>query len=69
MFGVRYGQDDLAFGVDEFPTNAKIDDMQTYAAQYYTGPGVIIPIEITIPNQRVGDFIKHTIIDYSIVHT
>ena len=65
MFGVKHGQSNTVFGVDKFPTNRKIEDIKTFASNYYTGPGVIIPIELKIPNQQVGDFIKQTAIDFT----
>ena len=66
VFGVKY-PDNSAFGVDEFPKNDKLTEasLKTFANQYYTGPGVIIPIEMIIPNQDAGDFIKKTIVDYT----
>lgn len=67
VYGVKYPDITHAFGVDYFPTNA-IDDVlidQTFGAQYYSGPGVIIPIEITIPNQKSRDFVKMTVVDYT----
>jgi hypothetical protein len=51
----------LRFGVDEFPDRGKID-IEKFAKHYYTGPGVIIPINLVIPNQDKNDFIKHTIV-------
>lgn len=65
MFGVKHDQSELTFGVDPFPANVKINDFQTFASKYYTGPGVIIPIEFEIPNQTAGDFIKQTTIDFT----
>ena len=56
---------DVQFGVDLFPKRTKIDNITTFASQYYAGPGVIIPIKMTIPNQLQNDFIKHTIVDYT----
>lgn len=66
IFGVRY-PNTLAFGVDTFPTKNIVTEssLNTFAQQYYTGPGVIIPIEMIIPNQHVGDFIKETIADFT----
>lgn len=59
--------DGVHFGVDVFPkrTNVNADNIKTFASQYYAGPGVIIPIKMTIPNQLQNDFIKHTIVDYT----
>lgn len=77
VFGVKYPDDQpyddqIAFiGVDMFPTDSTTgngkyisDDMNTFAAQYYGGPGVIIPFKMTIPNQTTNDFVNRTIIDY-----
>jgi hypothetical protein len=67
VYGVKYPDTTHSFGVDYFPTNS-IDDVlidQTFDAQYYSGPGVIIPIELTIPNQKSRDFVKMTIADYT----
>ena len=67
MFGIKHPIEGF-LGVDEFPQNVVIDEnnIKTFAAQYYTGPGVIIPIKITIPEQTLGDFVKQTIVDYTI---
>lgn len=53
------------FGVDYFTTPGYVgeSDYETFAAQYYTGPGVIIPVELIITNQRNKDCIHHTIVD------
>lgn len=68
-FGVRYPNDTNVFGVDEFPSEATVtdedDDIKTFAVQYYTGPGAIIPINLVIPNVGSTDFIKQTIIEYT----
>jgi hypothetical protein len=52
------------FGVDAFPKDEIIDDINVFANQYYTGPGVVIPIELTINNQENRDFIKQTVVSY-----
>ena len=66
IFGVRY-PDTLTFGVDSFPKNDSADEksIRTFAQQYYAGPGVIVPIEMTIKDQLTGDFIKETIADFT----
>lgn len=53
------------FGVDEFTSKGKVDEsnINTFAIQYYTGPGLILPIEMIIPNQYEKDMIHHTIAD------
>ena len=53
------------FGVDEFTSKGKVDEsnINTFAVQYYTGPGLILPIEMIIPNQYEKDMIHHTIAD------
>lgn len=53
------------FGVDEFTSKGKVDEsnIKTFAVQYYTGPGLILPIEMIIPNQYEKDMIHHTIAD------
>lgn len=53
------------FGVDEFTSKGKVDksNINTFAVQYYTGPGLILPIEMIIPNQYEKDMIHHTIAD------
>ena len=50
------------FGVDIFPTDSQINNIELFANQYYTGPGVIIPFIMKIPNQEIGDFVKQTIV-------
>lgn len=59
------GPIEVSFGVDRFmdPANITEENVERFAKYYYTGPGVIIPIEMTINNQRNKDFIKHTIVD------
>lgn len=66
IFGVRY-PDTLTFGVDSFPKKDIVDErsIRTFAQQYYAGPGVIVPIEMTIQDQFTGDFIKETIADFT----
>ena len=60
------------FGVDKFPSNFPSNDalakesITTFAKNYYVGPGVIIPFELKLTNQTNKDFIKQTIIDYSV---
>lgn len=63
-YGIKYPSDDR-FGVDIFPSDTKLDEesIKTFATQYYSGPGVIIPIKFVIPNQYAGDFIKQTVVD------
>ena len=53
------------FGVDPFTSNGVVDkdSINLFASNYYTGPGVIIPIRLYIANQSNKDFIKETIID------
>lgn len=53
------------FGVDEFTSKGKVDEssINTFAVQYYTGPGLILPIELIIPNQYEKDMIHHTVAD------
>lgn len=66
VFGCKYPST-AVFGVDVFPKKETLteNDAQTFSAQYYTGPGAIIPIKLVIPNQNQGDFVKHTVIDYT----
>ena len=66
VFGCKYPSS-AVFGVDVFPKKETLteNDAQTFSAQYYTGPGAIIPIKLVIPNQNQGDFVKHTVIDYT----
>lgn len=54
-------------GVDEFPSEGIVNanNINTFAANYYTGPGVIIPVKMTIPNQSHNDFVKYTVVDYN----
>lgn len=63
VFGVKYPNKGFV-GVDMFPSHSSIgeDELKTFSSQYYTGPGTIIPIHISIPNQTKGDFISKTII-------
>lgn len=62
VFGVRH-PDEGCVGVDTFPSYSSIgeDELKTFSSQYYTGPGAVIPIHISIPNQTKGDFISKTI--------
>lgn len=62
LFGIKDINNSNYFGVDVFPKNEKIDNIKLFANKYYTGPGVIIPIEFVLPNQSYGDFLKHTIV-------
>lgn len=68
-FANEYSSDQefMSLGVTTFPSNEYVDEtnIQTFAANYYTGPGVIIPVELTIPNQSRTDFVKYTVIDYN----
>jgi hypothetical protein len=56
----------ITFGVDTFTSNGNISDntLANFAAQYYTGPGAIIPIEFTLNNQEYKDYIKYTSVDF-----
>lgn len=56
------------FGVDLYPKNELIEDINVFAKQYYVGPGVVIPVELTINNQEKGDFVKQSIVDYDNKH-
>lgn len=62
VFGLNDTDD--KFGVDIYPKSDFVIDVKKFATQYYTGPGVIIPIHLTIPNQNTGDFIKLTKVNY-----
>lgn len=66
VFGISYPQSDY-FGVDPFPTTAFVDkeNIKTFSSQYYAGPGVIIPVVLTLKNQLLSDFISKTLIDYN----
>lgn len=66
IFGIRYPET-LSFGVDRFASKGNVtnDSIKTFAQQYYTGPGVIVPIELIIKDQFTGDFIKETIVDFT----
>ena len=76
VFGLKYPDDNInydtniVFGVDEFPTgieqtfNTNTDSLKTFAIQYYTGPGAIIPITLIIPNRHPKEFVKQTFIEY-----
>ena len=68
VYAVKYPNTEDFFGVDVFTDKGLVDDnnIKTFASQYYGGPGVIIPIELTIPNQASNDFIKQTIVDVCI---
>lgn len=61
--GTIYNDINSVFGVDTFPTDKSIGNIELFANQYYTGPGVIIPFIMKIPNQLLGDFVKQTIVD------
>lgn len=67
VFGSKENNDYEIFGVDVFPTNNDVTNttLPIFSNQYYTGPGVIIPVEFVIPNQTNGDFIKHTIVKHN----
>lgn len=66
IFATDFNNTDITIGVDLFPSNSKIDEtnIKNFSSQYYAGPGAIIPIEFTIPNQTPRDFIKYTSIDF-----
>lgn len=70
IFGVQYDDNNpdvnYSFGVDNFTKSSMVNEsnLKTFATQYYTGPGVIIPIEFTIPIDSAYDFVKTTIIDF-----
>ena len=66
VYATDYKTTDITIGVDNFPSVGKVDEESIYnfAAQYYTGPGAIIPVEFTIPNQTAKDYIKYTSIDF-----
>ena len=66
VFGIKY-PDTRFFGVDTFPKDAVLDEenIKTFSTQYYAGPGTIIPIKLTIPNQKLSDFVKETRISYT----
>jgi hypothetical protein len=65
IYGMSDFKDNDYFGVDEFP-NGEVDKskIELFAAQYYTGPGIMIPIEFTIPNIFNNDFVKYTRIEF-----
>lgn len=70
IFGIRYPESkDKYFGVDKFYSLGMVRDedesIKTFSTQYYTGPGAIIPIHLTIPNQDAGDFVKEIHIIHS----
>lgn len=58
------------FGVDIYPNEEIINEdiLGIFASQYYVGPGVVIPIELTINNQDNKDFVKQIIVDYDKNH-
>lgn len=49
------------FGVDRFPSKGMVteESLPTFASQYYTGPGVIIPVRFTIKTNEARDFLKY----------
>ena len=57
------------FGVDLFPSDITVTDDETHIKEllthYYTGPGVVIPFEMTITNQMAHDFLKLTVVEYT----
>lgn len=77
IFGVQYindnnPDDDIdpnknVFGVDVFPSDdvSTEEELKTFSNQYYTGPGAIIPIKLTLTNIKESEFVKETIIDYT----
>ena len=77
IFGVQYindnnPNDDIdpnknVFGVDVFPSGdvSTEAELKTFSNQYYTGPGAIIPIKLTLTNIKESEFVKETIIDYT----
>lgn len=56
----------ITIGVDPFPSIGTIDDNSIYnfAAQYYTGPGAIIPIEFVLNNQTARDYVQRIYLDF-----
>lgn len=57
---------DLFFGVDDFGKNGIVDNdsIKSFSLQYYTGPGVIIPIKFNIKNINEFEKIHKTIVWY-----
>jgi hypothetical protein len=68
VFGVQYpNKENNVFGVDVFPSDdiSTEEELKTFSQQYYTGPGAIIPIKLTLTNIDSSEFVKETIIDYT----
>lgn len=55
------------FGVDRFPSDGMVDEenLPTFASQYYTGPGVIIPVRFTIKTNEPREFLKYTSVTFT----
>lgn len=54
------------FGVDKFPMKGMVshDSLKTFSAQYYTGPGVIIPFELSINTTEPREFLKYMSVSF-----
>lgn len=55
----------VPFGVDTFPTEGSVNDFVSFAANYYVGPGAIIPIVLTIPDMKGREFLKQSYVDFN----
>lgn len=69
VFGVTTEMDTTHthFGVDTFPSQGVVSEnsLPTFASQYYTGPGVIIPVRFTINNTGAREFLKYTSVAFT----
>ena len=69
VFGVTTDMDTkhTHFGVDRFPSEGMVDEesLPTFATQYYTGPGVIIPIRLTLNTLSKREFVKYVSVTFS----
>lgn len=65
-FKTDWNTTDITIGVDPFPSIGTLDENSIYnfAAQYYTGPGAIVPIKLVLNNQAPRDYVKYTSIDF-----
>lgn len=69
VFGVTTDMDTrhTHFGVDRFPSEGMVDEesLPTFVNQYYTGPGVIVPVRFTIKTNEPREFLKYTSVTFT----
>lgn len=69
LFGITTDMDTrhTYFGVDIFPSDGMVDEesLPTFAQQYYTGPGVIIPIRFSLGVTDSKEFLKYVSVAFN----